>query len=216
MTRFSFCFLPVELGLEFLLSSRLNWIECEKKITVKATNLKELKFDGVPEEVVRKLNEKKKKMLDFLQIQLQMVLEGASLYVVGKEEILGTSKHLVGMLEKEPETWKELPTSLKTFDSAVLVSDISQRDIRKNKNVYQLRTTSLDDEIILEWVNVEDMQVLNQRKQDLELVKLVGSVKLRDGAGTSLDNKEEGNKDDIDDVEDGADNFTDTEEPTNQ
>ena len=216
MTRFSFCFLPVELGLEFLLSSRLNWIECEKKITVKATNLKELKFDGVPEEVVRKLNEKKKKMLDFLQIQLQMVLEGASLYVVGKEEILGTSKHLVGMLEKEPETWKELPTSLKTFDSAVLVSDISQRDIRKNKNVYQLRTTSLDDEIILEWVNVEDMQVLNQRKQDLELVKLVDSVKLGDGAGTSLDNKEEGNKDDIDDVEDGADNFTDTEEPTNQ
>ena len=103
--RFSFCFTPVELGLEFLLSARVNWIECEKKIKEKAFDLKELQFDGVLEEVVRKLNEKKKKMLDFLQLRLQMVLEGASLYVVGKEEILGTSKTLVGTLEREPETW---------------------------------------------------------------------------------------------------------------
>ena len=194
----------------------MNWVECEKKIKVKASDLKELQFDGVPEEVVRKLNEKKKKMLDFLQLQFQMVLEGASLYVVGKEEILGTSKTLVGTLEKEPETWNEFPTSLKTFDSAILVGDISQRDVRKNKNIFQLRTTSLDDEMILEWVNVEDLQVINQHKHDLELVKLVDSVKLGDGAGTSLDNKEEGNNDDIDDVEDAADNFTDTEEPTDQ
>ena len=143
-----------------------------------------MQFDGVPEEVVRKLNEKKKKMLDFLQLQLQMVLEGASLYVVGKEEILGTSKTLVGTLEREPETWNELPTSLKTFDSAILVGDISQRDVRKNKNIYQLRTTSLDDEMILQWVNVEDLQVINQRKHDLELVRLVDSVKLGDSEGT--------------------------------
>ena len=161
MGRFSFCFLPIELGLEFLLSSRMQWIECERKIAVKAEDLKELKFDAVPKVVVQKLNSQKKKMLDFLQIKLQMVLEGASLYLVGQQDILGTSKHLIGTLEKEPEDWKELPVSLKTFDSVVLVGDISQRDVRKNKNVYQLRTSSLDDEIIIGWVNIDDLLGLN-------------------------------------------------------
>ena len=85
---------------------------------------------------MQKLNAQKKKMLDFLQINLQMLLEEASLFLVGQQDILGTSKHLIGTLEKEPEDWKELPSSLKTFDSAVLVGDISQRDVRKNKNVY--------------------------------------------------------------------------------
>ena len=215
--RYSFCFTPVELGLEFLLSSRVSLVECEKKIKVKAFDLKELQFNGVPEKVVRKLNEKKKKMMDFLQIQLDMVLEGASLYVVGKEEILGTSKTLVGTLEREPTTWSEFPISLKVFDSAILVGDISQRDVRKNKNIYQLRTTSLEDEMILQWINVEDIQVVNQRKHDLELVRLADSVKIGDGEGTSGDDKKEEDNDDIDDlVDDAADSFRDTEEPTDQ
>ena len=45
--------------------------------------------------MVRKLNDKKMKMMDFLSIQLDMILEGTKLYVVAKEEILGTSKTLV-------------------------------------------------------------------------------------------------------------------------
>ena len=103
MSRFSFCFLPIEIGLEFLISSRVQWIESERKIAVKTETLKELKFDAVPKEVVQKLNARKKKMLDFLQIELQMVLEGASLFLEGQQDILGKSKHMIGTLEKEPE-----------------------------------------------------------------------------------------------------------------
>ena len=215
MGRFSFCFLPIEIGLEFLLSSRIQWIACERKIAVKKETLKELQFDAVPGEVVQKLNAQRKTMLDFLQIQFQMVLEGASLFLEGQQDILGTSKHLIGVLEKEPENWKELPSSLKTFDSAVLVGDISQRDIRRNKNVYQLRTSWVEDEIILEWVNMDDLLVLNQKKKDLELVQLVDSVKLGDGTENLLEDKEDVDED-KDDVEDGIDNFTEAQEPTDQ
>ena len=49
----------MELGLEFLLSARINWLECEKKVKVKSVTVKELQFDGLSEEVVRKLNENK-------------------------------------------------------------------------------------------------------------------------------------------------------------
>ena len=158
--RYSFCFTPVELGLEFLLSARINWLECEKKVKVKSVTVKELQFDGLPEEVVRKLNEKKMKLMDFLSIKLDMILEGTKLYVVATEDILGTSKTMVGTLENEPMSWKEFPVSLRTFDSAVLIGDISQRDVRKNKSSYQLRTTSLGDEVILMWINLEDIQLV--------------------------------------------------------
>ena len=137
------------------------------------------------------------------------------MYLVGQQDILGTSKNLVGTLAKEPEDWKELPSSLQTFDSAVLVGDIFQRDVRRNKNVYQLRTSSLDDEIILEWVNVDDLLVLNQKKKDLDLVKLVDSVKLGDGTENLLGDKEDVDED-KDDVEDSVDNFTEAPEPTDQ
>ena len=92
--RYSFCFTPVELGLEFLLSARISWVECEKKMKVKSIDIKELQFDGVPEEVVRKLNEKKMKRMDFLQIQLDMILGETKLYVVAKEEKLGVLQRL--------------------------------------------------------------------------------------------------------------------------
>ena len=143
------------------------------------------------------------------------MLKGASLFLEGQQDILGKSKHMIGTLEKEPEDWKELPSSLKTFDSAVLVGDISQRDVRKNKNVYQLRTSSVGDEILLEWVNIDDLLVLNQKKVDLDLVRLVDTVKLGDGAGNSLEDKEDVDKDQ-DDVEDGVDNFTEAVKPTDQ
>ena len=45
--RYSFIFTPIELGLEFLLSARISWVECEKKLKVKAIDVKELQFDGV-------------------------------------------------------------------------------------------------------------------------------------------------------------------------
>ena len=70
MSRYSFCFLPVEIGLDFLIQSRVQWIQCERKIAVKTETLQDLKFDAVPGEVVQKLNAQKKKMLDFLQIKM--------------------------------------------------------------------------------------------------------------------------------------------------
>ena len=46
--RFSFCFTPVELGLEFLLNARIGWLENERKVKVKPVALTEFQFDGVP------------------------------------------------------------------------------------------------------------------------------------------------------------------------
>ena len=165
----------------------------------------------------RKLNEKKMKMMDFLQIQLDVILEGTKLYVVAKEEILGTSKTFVGTLEKEPTSWSEFPVSLKVFDSAILIGDISQRDVRKNKSSYQLRTTSLEDEMILMWINVEDIQVVKQKKHDLELVELANSVKIGYGEGAAGDDRKEEPDDDVDDLgDDAADNFIDSVETSDQ
>ena len=107
---------------------------------------------------------------------------------------------------------KELPSSLKTFQTAVLVGDISQRDTRKKKNVYQLRTSSVGDEVLLEWVNVDDLLVLNQKKADLDLVRLVDSVKLADGAGNSVEDEEDVDNEQ-DENEDAVDNFTEAVEP---
>ena len=63
--RFSFCFTPVELGLEFLLNARIGWLENEKKVKVKPVAVTEFQFDGLPEEVVKRLNDKKMKLMDF-------------------------------------------------------------------------------------------------------------------------------------------------------
>ena len=101
-------------------------------------------------------------------------------------------------------------------DSAILVGDVSQRDIRKNKNVYQLRMTSSEDEMILMWINVEDIQVVKQKKEDLDLVELANSVKIGDGKGASGEDRKE-EQDDVDDVgDDAADNFIDSVETSDQ
>ena len=51
--------MPVELGLEFLLTARINWLENELKVKTKPVIVKELKFDGVPENVLQLMKEKK-------------------------------------------------------------------------------------------------------------------------------------------------------------
>ena len=53
--RFTFCFTPVELGLEFLLTARIGWLENERKVKVKPIAVTEFQFDSVPEEVVKRL-----------------------------------------------------------------------------------------------------------------------------------------------------------------
>ena len=150
-------------------------------------------------------------------IKLEMVLEGKELFVLAKEDVLGSSKTLVGTLENELTSWSEFPVSLKTFESAVLIGDISQRDIRRNKSSYQLRNTSLEDEVVLMWVNIEDIKVVKQRKHDLDLVELANAVKIGDDEVAAGDDGKEDQDGDGDDLgDDAADNFRDSVENTEQ
>ena len=214
--RYSFIFVPVELGLEFLLTSRIKWLENELKIKTKPEIVKELKFDGVPESVLEGLNEKKFTLLDYVMLTLEMVLEGEQIFVVATEQVLGSSKTLLGTLEKVVESFTEFPSSLKSLSSGVLVGDITQRDIRKNKSSYQLKSTSVEDQVVLIWVNTDDLKLVTQRKKDLELVEMANAVKLDDVVAAEDDDKvdQDGGNDDLGD--DGADSFKDSEGPIEQ
>ena len=214
--KYSFIFVPVELGLEFLLTSRIRWLEHELKIKTKPEIVKELKFDGVPESVLEGLNEKKFTLLDYVMLTLEMVLEGEQIFVVATEQVLGSSKTLLGTLEKVVESFTDFPSSLKSFSSGVLVGDVTQRDIRKNKSSYQLKSTSVEDQVVLIWVNTDDLKLVTQRKKDLELVEMANAVKLDDVVAAEDDDKvdQDGGDDDLGD--DGADSFKDSEGPIEQ
>ena len=213
--RYSFIFVPVELGLEFLLTSRIKWLENELKIKTKPEIVKELKFDGVPESVLEGLNEKKFTLLDYVMLTLEMVLEGEQIFVVATEQVLGSSKTLLGTLEKQAESFTDFPSSLKCFSSGVLVGDVTQRDIRKNKSSYQLKSTSVEDQVVLIWVNTDDLKLVTQRKRDLELVEMANQVKLDDIVAAEGDDKEDQNGGD-DDLDENADSFKDSEGPIEQ
>ena len=86
-----------------------------KKSKSEASCSNRFQFDGVPEEVVKRLNDSKMKLMDFLVIKLEMVLEGTQLYVLAKEDILGSSKTLVGTLENEPASLTPHGTLSSTF-----------------------------------------------------------------------------------------------------
>ena len=114
------------------------------------------------------------------------------------------------------EAWSDFPVSLKTFSSAVLIGDITQRDTHKNKSAYQLRNTSVEDEVALIWVNIDDIKVVTQRKRDLELVEMANAVKLDDDLAAESDEKvdQDGGDDDLGD--EGSDSFKDSEGPSEQ
>ena len=214
--KYSFCFVPVELGLEFLLTARINWLENELKVKIEPVIVKELKFDSVPENVLQMMNDRKLTLMDFVMMKMEMVLEGKELFVLASEEVLGSSKTLLGTLENVVEAWSDFPVSLKTFSSAVLIGDITQRDTRKNKSAYQLRNTSVEDEVVLIWVNIDDIKVVTQRKRDLELVEMANAVKLDDDVAAESDEKvdQDGGDDDLGD--EATDSFKDSEEPSEQ
>ena len=214
--RYSFIFVPVELGLEFLLTSRIKWLENELKIKTKPEIVKELRFDGVPESVLEGLNEKKFTLLDYVMLKLEIVLEGEQIFVVATEQVLGSSKTLLGTLEKVVESFTDFPSSLKSFSSGVLVGDVTQRDIRKNKSSYQLKSTSVEDQVVLIWVNTDDLKLVTQRKKDLELVEMANQVKLDDVVAAEGDDKEDQDGEDDDLGDENADSFKDSEGPTEQ
>ena len=214
--KYSFCFVPVELGLEFLLTARINWLENELKVKTKPVIVKELKFDGVPENVLQLMNEKKLTLMDFVMMKMEMILEGKELFVLATEEVLGSSKTLLGTLEKVVESFTDFPSSLKSLSSGVLVGDITQRDIRKNKSSYQLKSTSVEDQVVLIWVNTDDLKLVTQRKRDLELVEMANQVKLDDVVAAEGDDKEDQDGEDDDQGDENADSFKDSEGPTEQ
>ena len=214
--RYSFIFVPVELGLEFLLTSRLRWLENELKIKTKPESVNELRFDGIPESVLEGMNEKKYTLLDYVMLKLEMILEKEQIFVVATEPVLGSSKTLLGTLEKQAESFTDFPSSLKCFESGVLVGDVTQRDIRKNKCSYQLKSTSVEDQVLLIWVSTDDLKLVTQRKKDQDLVDMANAVKLNDvvaaeGGGT-VDQHDE--NDDLGD--DGGESFKDSEGPVDQ
>ena len=214
--RYSYIFVPVELGLEFLLTSRLRWLENELKIKTKPESVNEMRFDGIPESVLEGMNEKKYTLLDYVMLKLEMVLEKEQIFVVATEQVLGSSKTLLGTLEKVVESFTDFPSSLKSFSSGVLVGDVTQRDIRKNKSSYQLKSTSVEDQVVLIWVNTDDLKLVTQRKKDLELVEMANQVKLDDVVAAEGDDKEDQDGEDDDLGDENADSFKDSEGPTEQ
>ena len=214
--RYSYIFVPVELGLEFLLTSRLRWLENELKIKTKPESVNEMRFDGIPESVLEGMNEKKYTLLDYVMLKLEMILEKEQIFVVATEPVLGSSKTLLGTLEKQAESFTDFPSSLKCFESGVLVGDVTQRDIRKNKCSYQLKSTSVEDQVLLIWVSTDDLKLVTQRKKDQDLVEMANAVKLNDvvaieGSGTA---DQEGEEDDLGD--DGGESFKDSKGPLDQ
>ena len=214
--RYLFIFVPVELGLEFLLTSRLRWLENELKIKTKPESVNEMRFDGIPESVLEGMNEKKYTLLDYVMLKLEMILEKEQIFVVATEPVLGSSKTLLGTLEKQAESFTDFPSSLKCFESGVLVGDVTQRDIRKNKCSYQLKSTSVEDQVLLIWVSTDDLKLVTQRKKDQDLVDMANAVKLNDvvaaeGSGTV---DQENDEDDLGD--EGGESFKDSEGPLDQ
>ena len=214
--RYSYIFLPVEIGLEFLLTARLRWLEQELKIKTTAECVNEMKFDGIPGTVLEEMNKKKYTLLDYMMLKLEMVLENEKVFVVATEPILGSSKTLLGTLEKQSEDFTDFPSSLKCFESGVLVGDVTQRDTRQNKCSYQLKSTAVEDQVLLIWVSNEDLKLVNQKKIDQELVDMAKAVKLNEvvateGSGTEDKEKEE---DDLDN--EASESFQDPEGQLNQ
>ena len=214
--RYSYIFVPVELGLEFLLTARLRWLENELKIKTKPECVNEMRFDGIPDSVLDGMNTKKYTLLDYVMIKLEMVLEKEQVFVVATEPVLGSSKTLLGTLEKQAESFEGFPSSLRCFESGVLVGDVTQRDIRKNKGSYQLKSTSVEDQVLLIWVSSDDLKLVSQRKKDQDLVEMANAVKLNDvvpseGSGTG---DQENDEDDLGD--EGGESFKDSEGPIDQ
>ena len=214
--RYSFVFVPIEIGLEFLLSARLRWLEQELKIKITVESVNEMMFDGLPEKVLEKMNTKKYTLLDYLMLKLEMIVENEEVFVVANEPVLGTSKTLLGTLEKKSEDFTEFPSSLKNFESGILVGDVSQRDTRQNKSSYQLKSTAVEDQVLLIWVSNEDLKLVNQKKIDQELVNMAKAVKLNEVVeteGSSTVDKEN-EEDDLGD--ETSETFQDPEGPLNQ
>ena len=214
--RYSYIFVPVEIGLEFLLTARLRWLEQELKINTTAECVNEMRFDGIPATVLEEMNKKKYTLLDYVMLKLEMVLENEKVFVVATEPVLGSSKTLLGTLEKQSEDFTDFPSSLKCFESGILVGDVTQRDTRQNKCSYQLKSTAVEDQVLLIWVSNEDLKLVNQKKIDQELVDMAKAVKLNEIVATEGNGTEDKEKEEDDLDNEASESFQDPEGQLNQ
>ena len=88
--------------------------------------------------------------------------------------------------------------------------------LEKNKSSYQLKSTSVEDQVVLIWVSTDDLKLVTQRKRDQDLVEMANAVKLNDVVAAEGDGRrdQKGGDDDLDD--EGAESFKDSEGPVDQ
>ena len=88
--------------------------------------------------------------------------------------------------------------------------------LEKNKSSYQLKSTSVEDQVVLIWVSTDDLKLVTQRKKDQDLVEMANAVKLNDVVAAEGDGRvdQKGGDDDLDD--EGAESFKDSEGPVDQ
>ena len=160
-----------------MLKSRVEWLRDERKAETELCELQEIFFETKPKEILDKLNEKKFKLLDFLQFTLEIKIEDNSLIIDGEEKILGKIREKVATLSSVPSGDLQLPNSLRFLTTAVLVGDLIQLDTRKNKSPFHLRQVATEDgKVLLQWVCTQDIEVLDQRNKDIQLVQLSQTV----------------------------------------
>ena len=106
-----------------------------------------------------------------------MKIEDNTLIIEGEEKILGKIREKVATLSSVPLGGLQFPNSLRFLKIAVLVGDLIQLDTRKNKSPYLLRQVATeDDQVLLQWVCTQDIEVLDQRNKDIQLVQLSQTV----------------------------------------
>ena len=94
------------------------------------------------------------------------------------------------------------------------MGDVTQRDTRRNKCSYQLKSTAVEDQVLLIWMSNEDLKLVNQKKKDQELVDMANAVKLNEVVATEGSGTEE--KENEDDLGNTSETFQDVEGPQTQ
>ena len=89
------------------------------------------------------------------------------------------------------------------------------QDFDRNFFFYQLKSTSVEDQVVLIWVSTDDLKLVTQRKRDLELVEMANQVKLDDVVTTEGEDQVDHDGGD-DDLDENADSFKDSEGPIEQ
>jgi len=91
-TRYIYVRAPVEIGLNFLLNARVEWLRDEKMALITETDLQEIRFENRPKDILERLNEKKCKLMDCIELDMKFEFEDNTLVVVGEETMLGKFK----------------------------------------------------------------------------------------------------------------------------